>query len=43
MGMEYPAKSLSSKRLDQIIREIAALIKKANKVIHRLAGKSGSQ
>jgi hypothetical protein len=43
VGLEYAAKSLSSKRLDQIIKEIAALIKKANKAIHRLAGKSGSQ
>ena len=42
-GMEYAAKSLSSKRLDQIIREIAALTKTANKVIHRQAGTSGSQ
>ena len=42
-GMEYAAKSLSSKRLGQIVKEIAALIRKANKMIHRPAGKSGSQ
>jgi hypothetical protein len=42
-GLEYPLRSLSSKRFHRIAGEIVNLALSANKRLHRIADKAGSR